>query len=522
MSSSEVPKLAVALAKSDKARMKRWRFERCGLGWALLMTPEPTGHPRGIYTLFFTEMWERMSYYGMRALLVLFMVDQVQKGGMGLTDETATAIYGLYTAVVYMAALPGGWIGDRLLGAKSAVWYGGIVIALGHLVLGIHRVETFYVGLLIVALGSGLLKSNMSALVGQLYPEGGARRDAGFTLFYMGINLGGFMGPMICSGLGESIGWRWGFMAAAAGMFLGLVQFKLTRHKIAVHGNRVEHPGQNVRREWLVFGAAMLLMVVFTVLCVVGVIHLDVMWLSKWTASVIVAIASLFFLWAFGFAGLNTEEKKRLGVIVVLFLASALFWAGFEQVGSSFSIFAERFTQRQFLGFEIPAGWFQSLNPLMVIGLAPLIAVMWVKLAKRNLAPSLTVKVSWSLLMLAIGFAVAAWAAKRALSTGPVWPTWLMSVVLIHTLGELFLSPVGLSAVTKLSPPRLTGQMMGIWFLGSALGNILAGLLAGEVTGDATAQMPARFMDVVATAGISGLVLLLLAKPITKLMPGIK
>jgi POT family proton-dependent oligopeptide transporter len=203
-------------------------------------------------------------------------------------------------------------------------------------------------------------------------------------------------------------------------------------------------------------------------------------------------------------------------------LASALFWAGFEQVGSSFSIFAERFTLRQFLGFEIPAGWFQSLNPLMVIGLAPLIAVMWVKLAKRNLAPSLTVKVSWSLLMLAIGFAVAAWAAQRALSTGPVWPTWLMSVVLIHTLGELFLSPVGLSAVTKLSPPRLTGQMMGIWFLGSALGNILAGLLAGEVTGDATAQMPARFMEVVATAGISGLVLLLLAKPITKLMPGIK
>jgi arylsulfatase A len=196
------------------------------------------------------------------------------------------------------------------------------------------------------------------------------------------------MGPMICSGLGESIGWRWGFMAAAAGMFLGLVQFKLTRHKISEYGNRVEHPGQNVRREWLVFGAAMLLTVVFTVLCVAGVIHLDVMWLSKWTASVIVAIASLFFLWAFGFAGLNTEEKKRLGVIVVLFLASALFWAGFEQVGSSFSIFAERFTQRQFLGFEIPAGWFQSLNPLMVIGLAPLIAVMWVKLSKRNLAPS--------------------------------------------------------------------------------------------------------------------------------------
>lgn len=486
------------------------------------MTSEPTGHPRGIYTLFFTEMWERMSYYGMRALLVLFMVDQVQKGGMGLTDETATAIYGLYTAVVYMAALPGGWVGDRLLGAKSAVWYGGIIIAIGHLVLGIHRTETFYIGLLIVALGSGLLKSNMSALVGQFYPEGGARRDAGFTLFYMGINLGGFLGPLICSGLGEFIGWRWGFMAAAGGMFLGLLQFRLTRGRIEGYGDRVEHPGQNLRREWLVLGVSMMAVLMLTVLCVTGAIHLDVLWLSKWTASMIVAIATAFFVWAFVFAGLSAEEKKRLVVILVLFLASALFWAGFEQVGSSFSIFAERFTLRRFMGWEIPAGWFQSLNPLMVIGLAPLVAALWVKLAGRDLAPSLAMKVSWSLIMMALGFGVAAWAAHRALNTGPVWPTWLMTVVLIHTLGELFLSPVGLSAVTKLSPPRLTGQMMGIWFLGSALGNILAGLLAGEVTGDATAQMPARFMEVVATTGIAGLLLLVLAKPITRLMPGIR
>jgi len=486
------------------------------------MNSETTGQPRGIYTLFFTEMWERMSYYGMRALLVLFMVDQVQTGGMGLTDATATAIYGLYTAVVYMAALPGGWVGDRLLGAKSAVWYGGLIIALGHLVLGIHRTDTFFIGLLIVALGSGLLKSNMSALVGQLYPEGGARRDAGFTLFYMGVNLGGFLGPLVCSGLGEGIGWRWGFMAAAAGMLLGLVQFKMTQHKLAGHGERTVHPGQNLRREWALLWGGMLLLLVFIVLCVAGLIQLDVMWLSKWTASLIMVIAAVFFFWAFVLAGLNLEEKKRLVVILVLFLASALFWAGFEQAGSSFSLFAERFTQRQLFGWEIPAGWFQSLNPLMVIGLAPVIAALWVKLARRNVAPALATKVAWSLLMLAIGFAVAALAAQRALDTGPVWPTWLMSVVLMHTLGELFLSPVGLSAVTKLSPPRLTGQMMGIWFLGSALGNILAGLLAGEVTGDATAQMPARFMEVVTTAGVAGVVLLLLSRWITKLMPGIK
>lgn len=486
------------------------------------MTSEPTGHPRGIYTLFFTEMWERFSYYGMRALLVLYMVAEVQRGGMGLTDEMAAAIYGLYTALVYMTALPGGWVGDRLLGAKGAVWWGGVIIAIGHVVLGIHRTEAFFIGLILVAFGSGLLKSNMSALVGQLYPEGGARRDAGFTLFYMGINLGAFLGQMLCGWLGEEVGWRWGFSAAAAGMFLGLVQFKATSRHVVQIGERVEHAGQNVRREWILLWLALGAVVTVVVLCACGTIQVDVLALAKSTAWFIGGVAVMYFLWAFLFAGLDTVEKKRLGVIVVLFLASALFWAGFEQVGSSFSIFAERFTIRQFGSWEVPASWVQALNPLCVIALAPVVAGLWSWLARRGTSPSLTTKVSWSLLMLALGFVVAAMAARQALSTGPVWPTWLMSVVVIHTLGELFLSPVGLSAVTKLSPPRLTGQMMGIWFLGSALGDILAGLLAGEVTGDATAQMPARFMDVAVTAGISGLVLLLLARWITKLMPGIK
>lgn len=487
------------------------------------MTSEPTGHPRGIYTLFFTEMWERFSYYGMRALLVLYMVAEVKNGGMGLTDEMAAAIYGLYTALVYMVALPGGWVGDRLMGAKSAVWWGGVTIALGHVVLGIHRTEAFFIGLVIVALGSGLLKSNMSALVGQLYPEGGARRDSGFTLFYMGINLGALLGQLICGWLGEEIGWRWGFSAAAAGMFLGLVQFKVTRRHVAHIGARLEHEGQNLRRDWLLFWGGLAAVAVLTALCVTGIVPLNAQRLAQWTAWIIGGVALLYFLWAFLLAGLTAVESKRLVVVVLLFCASALFWAGFEQVGSSFSIFAERFTIRQFGTWEVPASWIQALNPLCVIALAPVVAGLWAWLARRDRSPSLTTKVSWSLLMLALGFAVASWAAQRALSTGPVWPTWLMSVVLIHTLGELFLSPVGLSAVTKLSPPRLTGQMMGVWFLGSALGNILAGLLAGEVTGDATAQMPGRFMDVVVTSGISGVVLLLLlAKPVTRLMPGIK
>ncbi len=486
------------------------------------MTTGATGHPRGIYTLFFTEMWERFSYYGMRALLVLYMVAKVKDGGMGLTDEMAAAVYGLYTALVYLAALPGGWIGDRLLGARDSVWWGGVTIAAGHLVLGIHDTRAFFAGLVLVALGSGLLKSNMSVLVGQLYPEGGARRDAGFTLFYMGINLGALFGQIACGWLGEEVGWRWGFSAAAVGMLAGLVQFKLTRQHVAHIGMQVTHDGQNTRREWMMFWAALAVVVALTVLGLSGVVPLDAMKLARQTAWVIGGVALLYFIWAFAFARLSVDERRRLVVIVVLFAASALFWAGFEQVGSSFSLFAERFTIRQLGSWEVPASWIQALNPLCVIALAPVIAGLWSWLARRGTSPSLTMKVSWALLMMAAGFAVAAWAAQRALTLGPVWPTWLMAVVVTHTLGELFISPVGLSAVTKLSPPRLTGQTMGIWFLGSSLGNILAGLLAGNVTGDATAQMPEQFMRVALIGGVSGLLLLILARQITKLMPGIK
>ena len=484
------------------------------------MTDLPPKHPRGIYTLFFTEMWERMSYYGMRALLTLFMVDQVM--GMKLTDAQAAAVYGLYTALVYITALPGGWIGDRLLGMKRAVWWGGVVIAVGHLVLGVHRVEAFYLGLVLVALGSGLLKSNMSAMVAQLYPEGGARRDAGYTLFYMGINVGAFIGQMLCPLLAHKYGWRWGFSAAAVGMILGLVQFHFTKRHIAGIGERHVHEASEVRRDWIILITGLTLIAALVVLCLSGVIVIDPLALAKGTATIISVIAIAFFGWAFLLAGLTVEEKKRLVVILVLFAGSALFFAGFEQAGSSFSLFAERHTIRTIgsLG-EIPAGQFQSLNPIMVIGFAPLVAMLWGWLARRNAEPVMVAKFAWGLLMLAAGFVVAAFAAKRALATGPVFPTWLITIYLLHTLGELFLSPIGLSAVSKLAPKRLAGQMMGIWFLGSALGNILAGLLAGEVTGEASAQMPARFMEVVWTAGITGLVLWICAKPIQRLMSGV-
>ena len=484
------------------------------------MSAPAQGHPRGLYTLFFTEMWERLSFYGMRALLVLFMVDQVSQGGLGLTDKTATAIYGIYTAGVYLAALPGGWIADRLLGAQRAILMGGVLIAAGHFVLGLPAHVTFYLGLVLVVLGTGLLKPNISTLVGQLYPEGGARRDAGFTIFYMGINLGGAIGPLVCSTLGEKIGWHYGFAAAGVGMVLGLVQFLMTRHHLGNVGLAPAGGGKGTIVEWLVLAAGILVLLILKLTAVLGIIRLDPVWLAGSMTWLIVAMAVCYFAWALLFAGLTRQERMRVGVIAVLFVASALFWAGFEQAGSSLNLFAERHTLRSLaplVKFEVPAGWFQSLNAVFVIGLAPVMAALWVALDRRQSAPSLTVKFAWGLLLLAVGFTVFAVAARLANSSERVWPHWLIATYLLHTVGELCLSPVGLSAVTKLSPPRLVGQMMGVWFVGTSLGNLLAGLIAGRVSGENIAAMPGMSLGIALVAGAAGLVLLVLAGPIRRL-----
>ncbi len=480
------------------------------------------GHPVGLSTLFFTEMWERFSYYGMRALLVLFMVDQIKNGGMGLTDETATAIYGLYAAGVYLSALPGGWVADRLLGPQRTVWIGGILIALGHFSLGVPVTQFFFLGLLLVIVGTGLLKPNISAMVGQLYPEGGARRDAGFTIFYMGINLGAAIGPIICSSLGENYNWHYGFTAAGVGMVAGLIQFHLTRHHLGDAGLAPVRASTTQKRDWMVVALGLGTLAVVTGFSMAGMLTIDPVWLARSTTVVIIGLAVVFFAWAFLFAGLDSIEKKRVAVIGVLFVASAMFWSGFEQAGSSLNLFAERNTIREFGDQTIPAGWFQSLNPIFVITLAPVVAAVWVALSRKNIVPNLATKFALGLILLAVGFLVVAIASKRAISTGPVWPTWLVTTYLFHTIGELFLSPVGLSSVTKLAPKRLVGQMMGVWFLATSLGNLIAGLFAGEVSGDNVEMMPTRFFQVVMTAGGTGLILLMFSKPIQKLCGGVK
>jgi POT family proton-dependent oligopeptide transporter len=469
-------------------------------------------------------MWERFSYYGMRALLILFLTGSASTGGLNIDTRVAGAIYGLYVAGVYLAALPGGWIADRLLGAQRAVWIGGTIIAIGHFTLAVPNQETFFLGLVLIVIGTGLLKPNISTLVGSLYPEGGPRRDAGFTIFYMGINLGAFLGPIICSTLGEKVNWHYGFAAAGVGMVLGLVQFGFSKHLLGNAGRAPETPSPTHRRDWnlVLVGVAALGFAMF--LALTGVVKLDPVRLAQGAAGVIAGLAILYFAGVFLFGKLTRTETRRVIVIGILFVASALFWAGYEQAGSSLNLFAKNFTSRsvEALKLELAAGWFQSVAPLFVITLAPVVAAVWVGLARRGIAPSLPAKFGWGLLLLGGGFLVVSLGAGRALQLGKVGPGWLIMTYFLHVLGELLVSPVGLSSVTKLAPARLVGQMMGIWFLGSSLGNLLAGLFAGDVSGDNAAAMPAAFLHVALFASAVGVLLLCCAKPIRRLMPGIQ
>ncbi len=479
------------------------------------------GHPAGLSTLFFTELWERFSYYGMRALLVLFMVDTVNAGGMGLDDKTASAIYGLYTAFVYLGALPGGWIADRLLGAQRAVWIGGLVIAAGHFTLAIPSTSAFFVGLVLVVVGTGLLKPNVSAIVGQLYPEGGARRDAGFTIFYMGINMGAFLGPLICSYLGEKVNWHAGFGAAGVGMLLGVIQYKRSAGRLGdagLHSAAPPSEAGGVDRAWYPVIGGCVIVLAAVVMGLTGILEFNALVLAQNTTYVIEGLAFAFFVYIFSLGKLTPMERKHTLVIVALFITSAVFWSGFEQAGSSLNLFADRHTDRMVFGFEIPAGWFQSLNPFYIVVLAPIFAAVWVKLARRQLDPSMPGKFALGLLILGLGFLVMVVAAKIVVAGNQAAPYWLILTYLLHTMGELCLSPVGLSSVTKLAPKRFVGQMMGIWFLATSLGNLLAGLMAGRFNPEALNEMPGLFMQIVLTVTGAGLLLLVFTKPIKRLI----
>jgi POT family proton-dependent oligopeptide transporter len=491
------------------------------------------GHPRGLATLFFTEMWERFSYYGMRALLILFMTDAVT--GLGMTTERAGAIYGLYTFGVYALALPGGWMADRLMGQRRAVLYGGVLIALGHYSLAVPSGATFYAGLLLIALGTGLLKPNISAIVGDLYPEKGARRDAAFSIFYMGINVGALFGPLLCSFLGEPregatwVSWHYGFGAAGVGMTFAIIQYMLGQPHLRGAGELKDdsaHPSR-VGQAWRQFGlglaAAVLLIAAVVGASAGGIVPLTLVGFAESIFYLVTAIFIVYFLVVVVFLCRDLVERQRVIVIALLCLGAAMFWAGFEQAGSSMNLFARDLTDRVIFGTEITAGTLQTINPIFIIVLAPLIGMLWVGLGARN--PSIPAKFGYGLLLLGSGFLVMAW-ASTFLVDGKVGMQWLVATYFLHTIGELCLSPVGLSSVTKLSPNRLVGQMMGMWFMGAAIGNLVAGLLTrfmpqAETAEAAMANGVQLFGTVAAVSVVAGLVFLVFAGPIRRLCAGV-
>ncbi|HEY9561138.1 MAG TPA: peptide MFS transporter [Anseongella sp.] len=484
------------------------------------------GHPVGLMTLFFTEMWERFSYYGMRALLVLFMTTPLlgSNPGMGMEVGKASAIYGLYTASVYFLTLAGGWIADNLWGQRKAVFVGGCIIAAGHFSMAIPGDTSFFLGLVLIALGTGLLKPNVSTMVGELYPEGGARRDAGFSVFYMGINLGAFMGPLVCGALGESWNWHAGFSAAGVGMVLGLIQYKMGGSLLGKAGlleedTSTERFKRKNKNFYFILAGAALLLILFGYLVNRGILALTMEDIATGLGYGILILVLIYFIVLFISGGHSNEEKKRLGVIFWLFILAAIFWSGFEQAGSSLNLFADQSTNRMLGGWEVPASWLQSVNPIFIILLAPVFGWFWTWLAARKSNPSTPLKFALGLIGLAAGFFVISWGAANAGPDNLASPAWLIVTYFLHTCGELCLSPVGLSSITKLAPKNRVGQMMGIWFVAAALGNLFAGLLAGQLE---ELDPNALFSKVALFVGGAGIIALLASPFVRKLMGSVK
>ena len=444
------------------------------------------GHPIGLKTLFLTEMWERMSYYGMRALLVLYMTGALTgfNPGLGWSSLEAQAIYGVYVGMVYFMVIPGGWLADNILGHQKAVLYGAIIIALGHFTLALPLQQTFFLGLIFVVLGTGLLKGNISSIVGKLYKDEDDRRESGYTIFYMAINIGSTLGFLVCSYLGEKIGWHWGFGAAGFGMAFGVIQFVRSRGLLGSAG-LVPNPLDEGKRSKLVFRTKISLVLMMTVILggLFGLYTIDARAFAEGFYYFLCFVAGTYFLYLYFFAGLNNAEKKNLVLLSLLFIGAAAFWSGFDQSASSLSIFARDYTDLSVSGYIIPIGWLQFANPIFVVIFAPIFAGTWMHLAKRNLNPALPIKFALGLVLMAISFMVMLYAVDLAIVSSPVGMRWLVVTYLLQTWGELTLSPVGLAAFSKYSPKKYVGQMFGLWFTASAIGGVLAGLLGGDALG---------------------------------------
>jgi POT family proton-dependent oligopeptide transporter len=436
------------------------------------------GHPRGLSTLFFTEMWERFSYYGMRAFLILYMTAPAAAGGLGLPDGDAASIYGTYTGSVWGAAIVGGLVADRFLGQYRSVLLGAIIIALGHFTLAFKALPFFYSGLALIVVGTGLLKPNVSTLVGSLYEAGDSRRDAGFSIFYMGINLGAFMGPLIAGWLAQRVDWHIGFASAGIGMTFGVTQYILGRRRLQPALDRLATK-------------------------------------PRVATSATAPPAAHTANGSGGAGGFTPAEWKRMGAIFIFFIVAVLFWGAYEQAGSTLNLFADRYTRLEMFGVSFPSSWFQSVQPIFVILLAPAFAWLWLRLGPRE--PSVPAKFAIGVFFMGVAFLVLVPAGALAQGGGGVRvsPFWLIAAYAISELGELCLSPVGLSVVTKLSPVRIVGLMMGVWFLSNAGGNKLAGWAASFF---GTMPLDRLFGEVAVILLVAAAVMFALVKPIRRLM----
>ncbi|WP_457028761.1 peptide MFS transporter [Kitasatospora sp. P5_F3] len=487
--------------------------------------PNPTssgptffGHPRGLATLFMTEMWERFSFYGMRALLVLYMGASVADGGVGMKVATAAAVYSVYNAMVYLLALPGGWIADRFLGARKTVAIGGAIIMLGHFALALPPEATFFAGLGLIAIGSGLLKANISTMVGHLYDgPNDPRRDGGFTIFYMGINLGAFVAPLVIGTVGQTVDWHLGFALAGVGMAIGLIQYLLGSRHLSARSSVVAAPMSEAEKRGVLRKALFWLTLAVVFYGVVALTTgLSINWII-WPLSIAgIVIPVVYFARLRRDKDLSSDEKSKMSGYIWFFVAAAVFWMIYDQSGSTLNLFAQDNTASSLFGFDFPSSWFQSLNPLYIMALAPVFAWLWVWLARRRQNPSTTVKFAFGLLMIGGSFLVMMLAMAAASGGTKVTPLWLALVYLIQTVGELTLSPVGLSVTTKLAPAKYASQMMGIWFLAVTAGDCTASiiqLLVGDSTGSTW-----YFASQGLLAILAGVALLMYRKKVVKLM----
>ncbi|EHU9472364.1 peptide MFS transporter [Vibrio vulnificus] len=435
------------------------------------------GHPRGLFLLFGTELWERFSYYAMRAILVLYLTDTTINGGLGWSTKDALDLYGTYTGLVYITPLIGGYLADNYLGQRRSILIGGALMAIGQFTLalpadalGLGSLHTFYLGLALLIAGNGLFKPNISTMVGDLYQEGDNRRDGAFTIFYMGINLGALIAGVVSGSVTTEFGWKAGFVAAGIGMLISLVmQMALAQSWLGDIGREPAAKRDLANKKSVQKEA------------------------------------------------LTKEEVDRIKVILVMSLFTIVFWAGFEQAGGLMNIYTQQYTDRMIGSFEIPAAWFQSLNPFFIITLAPVLAVLWVKLGKRE--PNSPVKFALAMFFLALGFlcmvgAVVEQSGDTSVKTSMLW---LVGAFFFHTLGELCLSPIGLSLVTKLAPLRLASLMMGAWFGCNAIANYVAGYVGSHV-GELGAM--AIFSGIAVTATVSGVILLLFSNQLVRWMHG--